>query len=286
MRVILDSSFWDIIKSIAEQLAKAVAGNVFLSAIVLIVLGFLGAAVLLKQLNFLIAAVIFGVISILLIGALSFGASLPLWYAIVLIAAAAIGFAFAVVWWRTRSKPPNPTPVAVTVPTPPQNLDDKTIEAVTSVMRRAADDVATSLKIVKEKVRANVFAPTDTNSLKLVTRLAVGTNDPDELTLEIPIGTGVVGTAWKLRKQLWARFDPAALTQADPWYGIPRAQAIKVNKELKWVIALPTPPDECRFAWTVEGLVDRTDHDLDETIPRLAGWSYALDKYLKGVRLL
>jgi hypothetical protein len=285
--LILDSSFWDTFKSIGDQLAKTVAGNVTLAGMSLIVLIFVGSAVLLKRRDFLIAAFVLGLISILLIGALSFGSSLPLWYAVVLIGAAGAALAVGTAWWiRTQPKPPNEVSPPASLLPALQKLDDKTIAAVTGVMERAADEVATALKIVKDKVRASVFAPSADNCLKSVAMLAVRINDPAELTLEIPIGTGVVGTAWKLQKLMWARFDAKALSQPEPWYGIPYDQATKVNKELKWVIALPTPPSGSRFAWTVEGLEDCTDRDLGETIPKLFAWSHALDAYLKDVRLL
>ena len=277
----LDSTSWiDVFKSVADALAKEVATNLPASASVLVVLIVVGAAIVSGQRLLYFAAFALAILAILLIGALSFGSSLPIWYAILLavfvLAGAVVGGFFM---WRQVN--PGPAP-----PTLVRALDPATIIVAVQALEKAANEVALQLKIPPAKVRASVFAPTK-DSLKIVPQLTVRMNDdPSELSLEVPFGTGVVGTAWKLGKPLCARFDSAKLRQPQPWFGIPADQASKVSRDLRWVIAIPTPPIKPGFAWTVDGLVDCDDQNLSDVIPSLALWSYALGNFISGVDLL
>lgn len=270
--LLLDSgSVWDFFKAIGDALAKSVAGNVFLAAIVLVVLIVFVAAVASKQQVLYVSAAVTGGVAIILVGALSFGASLPIWYAAVLLVVALVAVAgaiFALIRGRAKPKP----------------LDQAVISAVTTALSEAADEVAGFLGVARHSVRANVFAPAGAN-LRIVPALTVRMNDPRELTLEIPVGKGVVGTAWKLCRPIPARFDPGALHGGKPWLLLPPAQAAKVNRDLRWVVAMPTPPGKPTFAWAIDGLEDATDDKVDATVPKLAKWGYALDAYLSGVKL-
>src|SRR5438094_6354506 len=144
----LDTSGWDVFKSIADELAKAISGNVTVSGLVLIVLLFVAAAILSERQVLSLAAIALGVLSILLIVALSFGSALPVWYGVFLafvLAVAALGGGY-VLWRRAH------TDTDASSPTTPTALDRETIEATNAALERAADDLATQLQVPREKI--------------------------------------------------------------------------------------------------------------------------------------
>ncbi len=278
--MVLDStSGLDILRSIADTLAKSVAGNAVLAALVLVVLVVFVIAFLSKQQTLAMAALVVGVIAILLLAGLSVGASLPIWYGVLLGFIALLIVAGAVIVLVHGGAKPTVSPTL-------RPLDDATIFAVTATLKGAADEVAEFLNVPSERVRANVFAKRGVRSLQIVPRLTWQMNDPIELKIRIPIGKGVVGKAWELGKPTPARFDPQARREGWAWLGLPKREAMKANKDLRWVVAMPpTPQGTPSFAWTVDGLEDAPDAKVDATVPKLLFWALALDKYLSGVTL-
>lgn len=157
-----------------------------------------------------------------------------------------------------------------------QRLTDKQRKDLKTVLQKAAEEVAVSLQISPELVRANIFAPYEDEKMRIVPQLTYNMNRPEELTLNIPAGYGSTGRCFRSGKP-----NIAILREGWGDAAIADEELRKIHPDLQWIISVPVKgiPDTVRPIWVmnIDGLKEkRNERQLQAALRNLYAWSYAV----------
>jgi hypothetical protein len=135
-----------------------------------------------------------------------------------------------------------------------KELDANKKENICLSLANAAQVAAHKLGVPDAHVRANVWGLGSDKRLRIVAELTHNMRRPEEMTLSMQVGQGVVGLCFQQRRPLIARYD-------EGWgeFVLPDSEEAKVDPAVRWVIALPVSnAAEERPMWimTVDGLHD------------------------------
>jgi len=117
-----------------------------------------------------------------------------------------------------------------------QYLAGADMRVISQLLELAAGRTADNLQVPRNSIRANILLPTADDVLKIPEGAHYNMLHASELDINIPIGRGLSGVAFKERKEL------AYLEEASHhWgqYALPRAELAKVDPALAWVLSFP-----------------------------------------------
>jgi hypothetical protein len=142
---------------------------------------------------------------------------------------------------------------------------------IQSILRSAAEEVAKSLEIPYEYVRANVFGK-DNNRLRIVDGLTHNMTRNEELTISMPIGYGSTGRCFENCRPNIAIFH-------GDWGKdvIEDKELRKVHPDLRWIISFPIPDknkNQSIGVLNIDGLNKTfTESELEQAFRSLTWWS-------------
>jgi hypothetical protein len=160
------------------------------------------------------------------------------------------------------------SPVYATVSSRTASVSANTVR---SALSTAASDVARTLEIEPNRVRANVFAPNSDGMLRILPGLSHNMNDHAELAIAIPIGQGTTGTAFEMGRPLVSTFKDIRMesTLAD------ERQRSRTNPDIRWIVAVPIvdPNDrKSSHVLNVDGMDPKPESELIRAVPSLLYW--------------
>jgi len=274
----------DALTDTAKTLAATVAKNLYVSAIVLVVVLVLVAATVIKQSAMTYGALLLAAVGMVLVtvlalsaqGSVAIGPLVFLGLIIVVLGGIAAVFTF-----RQR---PAPAPAAVVTGSARKPLEFEATEKVLDLMTKLVSDVAKHTAVGRRQIRACVFAKCPGDKIRMVPSLTIRMSQP-ETTIELPIGTGVSGKAFEQRTTLAGRFKPGAKRGHWEWQGVPPGEASKVNRDLRWVVAQAIPLSDPRAVLSVDSLRDTSEDRLQTVIKLVRGYGPSVRDLIANLEL-
>lgn len=126
---------------------------------------------------------------------------------------------------------------------------------VKALLGQIALDVAEVLRLPVEHVRSNIFARLPNGKLGIIPSFTHNMGDPpEELRLEIPVGSGSTGRCFAFIRPNIATFDAGWEENV-----LNRPGMAKIHPQLRWIISTPITsgnPPQCIWVLNVDGIVD------------------------------
>lgn len=161
--------------------------------------------------------------------------------------------------------------------------EPRCVSRVQDLLSVAVQDVASALRIDPGTTRANVFVEQEPGRLSIPEGFHFNMNESREVQIQIELGHGVSGRAYKLGRQV-----VTVLRQGAGPYALPRNQLRLVHPELKWVVSTPINDPDSR--WGFSGVVnvdsigdDKSEDELRPALVQMVIHAGGLGKLFKGI---
>lgn len=147
------------------------------------------------------------------------------------------------------------------------------IDNIRTALGGAANDIAQTLNLPSDIVRANLFGIDDTNRALIIKELTHNMTYADEFTISMPVGYGSTGRCFSSGKPNIAIFREGWGKDA-----IEDQELRKVHPDLQWIISVPilVTGNGLKVIWVmnVDGLRERrNEEELKNELSRLFYWS-------------
>ena len=160
-------------------------------------------------------------------------------------------------------------------------LSDAKRADIRALLRAAAEDVAGALDTPSELVRANLFG-LDADRLRIIPELTYNMDNPEELTVSVPVGYGSTGRAFQSGRPNVALFR----TDWGP-DTLENDEQRKLHRDLQWIISIPVKPSrpDAKPVWilNIDGLQRKPDQrELETALQGLVHYSQMIYIILTG----